>query len=167
MTSMIIQVCIVLMIMLTANYRMLGMEAVLLWNAVLLKKRILVVSEGSGNQNMMKLLNTVRSLPQLAYHRQDWGILRPLVSSSGEMDSLHIDDLASCGVFIAGTVDPTLATSHSSLFDVIFSLSDHRVTISDDAKSSMRMGSTHRELAQVNMNCRTVEYIIFRCQLTS
>lgn len=128
---------------------MLGLEAVLLWNAVLLKKRILVISEGSGNQNLTKLLTTIRSLPQLAYHRQDWGILRPLVSCSGDADAVHLEDLTSSGVFIAGTVDATLATTHAALFDVIFSLSDHRITISEDAAASMRMGSTHRELAQV------------------
>lgn len=128
---------------------MLGLEAVVLWNAVLLKKRILVISEGNGNQNLTKLLTTVRSLPQLAHHRQDWGILRPLVTLSSEADTVHLEDLSSTGVFIAGTVDPTLATTHASLFDVIFSLSDHRITISDDAAATMRMGSTHRELAQV------------------
>mmetsp|Transcript_17122 Transcript_17122/g.28607 ORF Transcript_17122/g.28607 Transcript_17122/m.28607 type:complete len:352 (+) Transcript_17122:49-1104(+) len=128
--------------------RMLGLEAVVLWNAVLLKKRILVSSDGGGHQNISKLLATLRCLPQLALHRRDWGVLRPLVSSSGEEGAMFVEDLSSCGVFIAGTMDPAMATTHAALFDVVFSLTDHRITINDAATASMRMGSTHRELAQ-------------------
>jgi hypothetical protein len=130
---------------------MLGLEAVVLWNAVLLKKRILVSSEGGSVQSLNKLLTTLRCLPQLALHRRDWGVLRPLVSCSGDDAALYAEDLASCGVFIAGTVDPAMATTHASLFDVVFSLTDHRITISEDAAGSMKMGSTHRELAQVGL----------------
>lgn len=71
------------------------------------------------------------------------------MSSRNDSDSVHMDDLASSGVFIAGTVDPNLASSHAPLFDIVLSLSDYRITISDEATASMRMGSTHRELAQV------------------
>lgn len=127
--------------------RMIGLESVVLWNAVLLKKRILVI-DTSGPQNLSKLLDTVRTLPQLAFHRQDWSILRPLISIEGDADETHIEDLKNCGVFIAGAMDGAVAATYASLFDVVFSLTDHRVTISDEAAPSMRMGATHRELAQ-------------------
>lgn len=120
--------------------RMLGVDAVVLWNAVLLKKRILVVCD-----NLPKLLAVVRTLPQLAWHRKDWSILRPLVSSDQE----YLDDLASCGVFIAGTTDPTLSTAASTLFDVVFSVLDRRVIVAESVAADMRMGSVHRDISQI------------------
>lgn len=118
---------------------MLGVEMVVLWNAVLLKKRILVVGD-----NIDILLNVVRSLPQLAWHRKDWSILRPLVSSDQE----HIDDLTHCGVFIAGTMDNTLAMK-SDLYDVVLSLTERRVTVTNHAIGSMKMCSLHKEIAKI------------------
>jgi hypothetical protein len=44
--------------------RTLGIETVVLWNAVFLKKRVLVVSD-----NLPRLLSIIRTLPQLAWHR--------------------------------------------------------------------------------------------------
>lgn len=128
------------------NKRMLGLEAVVLWNAILLKKRILVVSD-----NIPILLDVMRTLPQLAWHRQDWQVLRPLVSLS----PTHLEDLRSCGVFIAGTTNAALAAASSDrdggspMFDVVFSITERRVTISDAAAADMKMGAAHREIAQV------------------
>jgi hypothetical protein len=118
---------------------MLGVEMVVLWNAILLKKRILVVGD-----NIDILLNVVRTLPQLAWHRKDWSILRPLVSSDQE----HIDDLTHCGVFIAGTMDNTLAMKND-LYDVVLSLTERRVTITTHAMGSMKMCSLHKEIAKI------------------
>jgi hypothetical protein len=42
---------------------------------MLLKKRVVVVGETSEH-----VLNTIRVLPQLAWSRQNWSILRPLVT---------------------------------------------------------------------------------------
>ena len=131
---------------------MLGLEAVVLWNAILLKKRLLVVSD-----NVPELLDVIRTLPQLAWHRQDWQILRPLVSSSSE----HMEDLASCGVFIAGTTDSSLANTTekngSATFDVVFSITERRVTISDAVSADMRMGAAHRDIAQVKFLLSSTE----------
>ena len=79
------------------------------------------------------------------FFRKDWSILRPLVSSDQE----YLDDLASCGVFIAGTTDPTLSTAASTLFDVVFSVLDRRVIVAESVAADMRMGSVHRDISQV------------------
>jgi phosphotransferase system glucose/maltose/N-acetylglucosamine-specific IIC component len=56
-------------------FRTFGVHSVLIWTAMLLKKRVVVVGETSEH-----VLNTIRVLPQLAWSRQNWSILRPLVT---------------------------------------------------------------------------------------
>jgi len=124
--------------MLSELNTMLGVEMVLLWNAVLLKKRILIISsEDSG-----KLFSVVRSLPQLVWHRQDWSMLRPLVRA----EEPHLEDLQTCGVFIAGTLDTALGAK-SELYDVVLSLDERRVNVTKHAQLEMKMCSVHREMA--------------------
>lgn len=119
---------------------MLGVEFVVLWNAVLLKKRILVIAEDCD-----KLLPIVRILPLLASHRPDnYQNLRPIVSSEQEF----LDDLSSCGVFIAGTLDSSLSAK-SEIYDVLLSLIERRVTVTQHAMSSMKMCSVHKEVSQL------------------
>jgi hypothetical protein len=119
---------------------MLGIEFAVLWNAVLLKKRILVIADDCD-----KLLPIVRILPLLASHRTDnYQYLRPLVSSDKEF----LDDLSSCGVFIAGTLDKSLSAK-SELYDVLLSLQERRVNVTQHAMSSMKMCSIHKEVAQL------------------
>jgi hypothetical protein len=125
----------------------LGIEAVVLWNAVLLKKRILVLSD-----SVTKLLPVVRALPLFAAHRSDFSVLRPLVSSEQEY---HIEDLQSAGVWIAGTIDTDLA-SQSSLYDVLLNLGSGagggespRVVVTTHAAPGMKMCGFHREVASI------------------
>ena len=118
---------------------MLNIDIVIVWNAVLLKKRILVIGSDCN-----QVLSIVRTLPQLAWHRQDWSILRPLIRNEQE----HIDDLLSSGVFIAGTTDTSMGDK-SELFDVILSLDEGRITITTHAVPTMRMCSIHREVSQL------------------
>jgi hypothetical protein len=115
----------------------LGPEFVILWNAMLLRKRILCISD-----NLEKLLLTIRSFPQLVLHRKDWGILRPIVKADIE----SIEDLKSSGVYVAGTTDFNMA-SHSDLYDVMLQLNERKVTIANHAVDDMRMNVAHRELA--------------------
>jgi hypothetical protein len=87
-------------------FEMLGVEFIVLWNAMLLKKRVLVVCEQtegqSGTQaNLQTLMDTMLTLPQLVWHRKDFSILRPLVRADSTNE--HLEDLTSSGVF-AGTV---------------------------------------------------------------
>ena len=119
---------------------MLGIEAVVLWNAVLLKKRILVLSDSAS-----KLFPVLRTLPLLApVHRRDFTVLRPLVSADQEY---HIEDLQSAGVWIAGTTDTDMA-GHSTV-DVLLNLSERRVIVTTHAVAEMKMCAAHREVAAI------------------
>lgn len=123
--------------------KMLGVDIIILWNAVLLKKRILVVGDC-----ISQLLTVVRTLPQLAWHRQDWSICRPLIGAEPE----HMEDICSAGVFIAGSLDGSLA-NNSDLFDVILSLTEGRVTITQHAVGGMKMCSIHRDVLAAVQEC--------------
>jgi Stabilization of polarity axis len=115
----------------------LGADVVVLWNAVLLRKRVLVTCD-----SIPRLLSVVRSLPLLARHRKDWGVLRPFITD----DPVHLEDLASCGVFIAGTVDKSLS-HNQDMFDVIYSVDDAQVTVLTHAVSGMKMCKIHKDLS--------------------
>lgn len=119
----------------------LGVDAVIVWNAVILKKRILVFDE-----NIVKLMTLLRTLLQFSIHRQDASILRPFITSDVE----YLTDLASSGVYIAGSNDQALL-SRTDLFDVIYMVSERRIIVSPDASSSMRMCSIHKEISELMM----------------
>ena len=118
----------------------IGADIIVLFNAVLLKKRILVFGQ---QENVTQLLEIVRTLPQLAWHRQDWSILRPLVSQDC---AENMEDLKNCGVFIAGTLDESL-TRVLDICDVVFDISNMTVSVHTHAKSGLKMCAIHRELS--------------------
>ena len=89
-------------------YELFNSELVILWNAVLLKKRIFVLCD-----QLPKLYMTIRSLPQLCFHRKDPSILRPLIRNDAE----SLEDLKTAGGFIAGSSDISLLNKND-LYDV-------------------------------------------------
>jgi hypothetical protein len=116
-----------------------GADTAALWNAVLLKKRILVYAD-----SVPKLQGLVSSLPALAWHRKDWSVLRPLVYAEQE----SLEDLQSAGVFIAGTTDAALV-SRTDLFDVIASVPEKRVSVVDTATDDGRGTVFYREISNI------------------
>lgn len=120
----------------------LGVEAVVLWNAVLLRKRVLVVSD-----TIARLLPVMRTLPLLSTAAaSSSALLRPLVSS----EELHIEDLVQTGVWIAGTLDASMLQSQAALYDVVLTLSpERRVTVASHAAAELKMCSVHREVASL------------------
>ena len=76
--------------------RKFGIESILIYIAVLLKKRVVVVCP-----DVEELLELMRTLPQFVFSRQDWSILFPHVA----MSDAEMDDLAAAtGPYIAGSV---------------------------------------------------------------
>jgi len=129
-----------------------GFDTVILYNAMLLKKRVLVV----GGDSLQKLLDTIRTLPQFVSHRQDWSILRPLVL---ETSQVQVAELANLGVFVAGTMDARL-TSHKSLkYDVVVSLAEKRITIATDSTSDLKMCGFHKEAASTLVQITNTENV--------
>lgn len=116
-----------------------GVDTCVLWNAMILKKRILVHGD-----SVEQIIKYVRTLPQLVFQRQDWGMCRPIVNAEPE----HLEDLASCGYFVAGTMDNSMV-SKTDTYDVILSLLEKRVVVSPHAVDSLKMTSIHRDIANL------------------
>lgn len=116
-----------------------GMSSIQIWLAVLLKKRVVVYAE-----RWSEVFPIVRALPQFAWVRGDWSILRPMVMLSSE---LQRKELEASGVYIAGVIDPSIH-GRADLYDVLIDASKQRVVISDDAKTALAPAAVHASLAQ-------------------
>jgi len=92
---------------------MFGLEIILVWTALMMKKRIAVFSD-----RVSVLLKVVRTLPLFVWHRRDWSLLRPIVTLRESVRSLEEEDLAKAGVYIAGFTDPIIK-SKQNLYDVL------------------------------------------------
>ncbi|NXY00904.1 FA45A protein, partial [Pteruthius melanotis] len=103
-----------------------GMETVILYTALMLKKRIVV-----KNLPCLKLhSNLPRTLPALVWHRQDWSILHSYVHLNEE----ELEALKACtGSYIAGFTDSEVS-SRSDLYDVYVNLADSEITVSPVVK---------------------------------
>lgn len=116
-----------------------GLEFVLLWNAVLLQKRILILAT-----SVEQAYTTINSLLLMSPNKVDFSIVKPIVRN----DPYHLEDLSSSGVFIAGTLDETLV-SLVDRYDVLLSIPDSRVTVAAHAQQDMSLCAIHKEVAKI------------------
>jgi|TARA_B110000208_G_scaffold190999_1_gene256423 hypothetical protein len=118
--------------------RHFGQESILLWHAMLLKKRIVVL--GSNAAHVQRL---VRALPLLVWHRRDWSILRPLV----QLEPSQLADLDSAGVYCAGFTDDSV-TGREAMRDVLVDMDSRHVIVSSGARDDFKMTTHHKSLAK-------------------
>jgi len=118
-----------------------GADSVVIWSAMIMKKRVAVFGD-----NIVRVLQTVRTLPVMVWHRQSWEQMRPFVTLS----KAELEDLKNAGVFVAGfTSDPM---SQGALFDVLVNLNDNSVNVMDHAKDDFISTSFHKEMASFLVN---------------
>lgn len=88
--------------------------AAIIWNALMLKKRILIIGSKSSISSK-KMLRILRSICSLISRRKSYSLLHPLVKDR----LVYIDNLQKSGFFIASTFDDLLPVKYPDLFDVL------------------------------------------------
>ncbi|XP_071948616.1 DENN domain-containing protein 10-like [Antedon mediterranea] len=120
---------------------MFGMEAILIYTAMLLKRRIVVY-----HSNVQELLAFTRSLPALVWHRQNWSIMSPYVHlKTQELESLN-------SILLMGFTDAAVE-NHTELYDLYVNLPANEIMIATHAKSIFGMGKLHKDIAQTMVKC--------------
>jgi len=117
--------------------RLFGEEVILLWVAMLTKKRVVVYAEKLGI-----LLKVIRAIPLLVWHRQNWNILRPYVT----LTQPEIAEITAAGVYVAGFTDSSLK-SKESFYDIFVDINARTISVANHAKDQFVLGNFHQELA--------------------
>ncbi|ETV91827.1 hypothetical protein H310_13656 [Aphanomyces invadans] len=116
-------------------------DSAIVWLAILAKKRVVVVSD-----TVDELLETTRCLPQFAWHRQDWNILRPFT----RLTRAELHDLDAIGVYIAGVLVADLVqASAPPPYDVLVDVSKRSVVVAEGAAGLLFAGMAwHNECTE-------------------
>ncbi|GFR01467.1 DENN domain-containing protein 10 [Trichonephila clavata] len=117
--------------------KIFGLETILIYTALLLKKRIVVY-----HHRLDSLLWFVRALPAFMWHRQDWSIIYPYM----QLTNVEISELLSLQTYIAGFRDAAVE-GRTELYDVFVNLPAIEITVAAHAKEMFAMTKTHKEIA--------------------
>ncbi|CAH1784641.1 unnamed protein product [Owenia fusiformis] len=120
----------------------LGMEAILVYTALMLKKRVIVY-----HPKVDELLRFTRTLPCLVWHRQNWDILYPYV----HLDDEELKSFESQRHYVVGCTDAAIET-RTDLYDIFIAVPTHEVTVAPNAKDSLAMSKLHKDVAVTMVN---------------
>eukprot|EP00038_Savillea_parva_P006368 m.163288 g.163288 ORF g.163288 m.163288 type:complete len:366 (-) comp12291_c0_seq1:111-1208(-) len=115
-----------------------GIESILIYIAILLKKRIVVVCP-----NPEELVMTVRVLPQMVFKRLNWDIIYPYLDTTEH----ELDELAASKIpYIAGFTDESIA-DREDLYDIIVDVPNTSISMASHASKNFGLGKIHKEIA--------------------
>jgi len=122
--------------------KMFGQEIILVWSALIMKKRIILHSDKLGI-----LLKTIRVLPLFVWHRQNWELLRPFMTIS----DAELNDLKTSGVYCAGFLDESIR-ERDDLYDILVDISNRSITVANHAKADFQMTTIHKDICDFLMS---------------
>ncbi|XP_071089986.1 DENN domain-containing protein 10-like [Haliotis cracherodii] len=117
----------------------LGLETILLYTALMLKKRIAIYFPP---HSLADLLVFTRSLPALVWHRQNWSIVYPYVS----LTSIELEGLKAVSHYVAGFTEAEVE-GRPDLYDVFVNGPSGQITVASHAKDALAMGKLHKDIA--------------------
>jgi len=117
--------------------KMFEEEIILLWTALLMKKRVIIFCDKLG-----ALLKVIRAVPLFVWHRQDWNILRPYMN----ITEPEIKEIKDEGIYVAGFIDPTIKRQER-FYDLFVDVTNRTITVPDHAKDDFILGTFHQDLA--------------------
>ncbi|XP_028135376.1 DENN domain-containing protein 10 isoform X1 [Diabrotica virgifera virgifera] len=112
----------------------LGLETILIYNALLLKKQILVY-----HSSVEDLQEGLASITKLVLIRKPEDLLLPLANSLSEIKEVSTYSLI-------GTINKNLLHQRN-IFDVFIDLESQSITLTDKARDDFQMSSLHKEIA--------------------
>lgn len=113
------------------------LEMILIYTALILKKRIIVYHHQIG-----QLQQFLRALPAFVWHRQNWQMLHPL---EDVVDS-ELASLKSRPYYVAGFLDATIE-ARADLYDLFVNLAAVEMIVPSHAKEAFGMSKIHKDIA--------------------
>lgn len=117
--------------------KLFGLEAIIIYSAILLKKRIIIYHHG-----LLPLLETLKSFPSFLPHRKFDETIFPWL----ELTDDGIASLRNRRFFIAGCYDNGIL-SRLELTDVLVNIPAKEITISPQAKEGLAMTKIQKDVA--------------------
>eukprot|EP01116_Phalansterium_solitarium_P024044 TRINITY_DN8689_c0_g1_i2.p1 TRINITY_DN8689_c0_g1~~TRINITY_DN8689_c0_g1_i2.p1 ORF type:complete len:353 (+),score=114.19 TRINITY_DN8689_c0_g1_i2:893-1951(+) len=130
-----------------AVVNLFGEEVILLWHAIVLKKRVVVVSS-----KLSALLQLIRAFPLFAFHRGNWNFLRPYVTRTEAEEK----DLKSTAGYVAGFTDPSIVDDEA-FYDVLVDVNNRSISVSSGSQGDFRMTSMHKDFCEFMVNAAANE----------
>ncbi|XP_057306668.1 DENN domain-containing protein 10-like [Hydractinia symbiolongicarpus] len=127
-----LQVCMKELIML------FGVESILMYTGLLLKKRIVVYSP-----KLDTLLHICRTLPAFVLHRLNWNIVYPFV----HFTAAEVSELKTLRSYVVGVTDSSVE-NQPEYYDLFLNVPDGEIVINPRSKEYFQMGKMHKDIAK-------------------